>query len=102
VYSLHTGDARKRLLRVLIIALGLSQPGEKSFGRLADLLAGGKIDVLLACLRAPLSDDFLTDEILVVVDAENLGDLTEEVWILFATNADKAFGSAEESLFMSL
>lgn len=60
-YLLHTGDAQIRLLRVLIIALCLREPGKESFGRLADLLAGGEIDVLLACLSAPLSDDFFAD-----------------------------------------
>jgi hypothetical protein len=94
--------ARKRLFRVLIVTLGLSKPGEKSFGGLADLLAGGEIDILLACLCTPLSNDFFADEILIVVDAKDLRDLTKEVRVIFATNADEAFGSAEESFFMSL
>jgi hypothetical protein len=96
------GYVRKRLLRVLIVTLGLSKPSEKSFSGLADLLAGGEIDVLLACLRTPLSNDFFADEILVVVDAKDLRDLAEEVRVIFATNADEAFGSAEEGFFMSL
>ncbi len=64
------------LLRVLVVALGLSEPSEKGFGRLADLLAGGKINILLACLRAPFSDNFFADKILIVVDAKDLRDLT--------------------------
>jgi len=91
-----------RLFGVLVIALGLGEPGEEGLGRLAHLLAGWEIDVFLAGFGAPFSEHLFTDDILIVENHEDLRRQIIDLWVLFASDPNEAFHSSEKSLLMFL
>lgn len=59
-----TGD--NGLLVVRLVLLGLLEPLDERLRRGANLLVGGRLSVLLAALGAPLGNDLLLSEVLVV------------------------------------
>lgn len=89
----------RRLLLVILITLGGLEPLDELLGALADLLASGEVDVLLASLRSPSLEGLFRDEIVLVVLKENSRDLRDEVRLL---HTNKALETAEEGLLVFL
>lgn len=96
-----TGGRKLLLLRRLLL-ISLLEPLEEGGRSLADLLGGGQVRVLLASPGSPLGDDFLADEVVVVVQLEGLDDLRVHVGVLLGQLADETLGSTKKGLLVAL
>lgn len=93
----RAGGGASLLVRLLFLLLSRLEPFEEFFRRLADFLAGGQVDVLLAGL-VPGLEDVVGDEILLVIGGEDLVDFGDELGALLA---DEVFGAAQESFLVA-
>lgn len=87
---------------LVLVTFGLGKPGQECLGRLADLLTGRQVDVLLAGLGAPFGDDIFRKNVLIVQNQKDLGSLIVEGGVLLATETNETFNTAEESLLVFL
>lgn len=87
------------VIRLLLLALGVIKPLEELSSRLANLLASGQVDILLASFAAPSLENLLRDKIVVVVLHEDGRHLRDEVRLVVA---DEALSATQESLFVLL
>lgn len=84
---------------VILVTLSVLKPFQELLGRLADLLAGGEIDVFLAGLGSPILDDLFGDEVFLIEGQQNRWDLGNEVGMFFA---DEAFRATQECFFVAI
>ena len=92
-------DETSLLLGFFLIALSSIKPYQKRLGGLADLFAGGEVDVLFTRLGAPVLEHVFGNEILLVEGVEYLGDLRDKRGVFIA---DETFGATEESFLVTL
>ncbi|KUI56281.1 hypothetical protein VP1G_10837 [Cytospora mali] len=86
-----------------LLGFGLLEPLEEGRGGLADLARSRDvIDIPLAGLAAPLLDNLLRSEIVVVVQLEDLDDLVEGLGLLLDTIGNVAFSTTKEGLLVTL
>lgn len=90
------------IIFLVVIALGLFEPLEENFSRLADLLAGLDIDVFLAGFGAPFLEHFFGEEIVVITGEKDLGGFVVELGVVLATEANEAFDASKEGLLVFL
>jgi hypothetical protein len=96
------GARRPSSIIVGILLFGLGKPGNEGLSGLADLLGGCNVDILPAGLAAPLGNDLLGHEVVVVVLVENLDNFLIHVGILLTQLAKESLGAAEKGLLMAL
>ena len=89
----------RRLLLIVLVALSSLEPLDELLSALADLLAGGQVDVLLAGLGAPGLESLLGNKVVLVVLKQDGRDLRDEVRLL---HTDEALETTEESLLVLL
>jgi hypothetical protein len=87
------------VILVRLLLLGLLEPREEGLGSTTDLLRGRQVDVLLAGLGAPLLDDLLGGQLVVVVQLEDLDNLAV---VILAERAEQTLGASKEGLFVAL
>jgi len=87
------------LALVLILTLRILEPLQEGLGGLANLLAGGNINVFFAGLGTPCLESFLIHEVILVVGKEDGRDLGNQSRVVLA---DETLGTAEEGLLMTL
>lgn len=95
----HPMRERSLVIRVVLVALSGLKPLHELLGRLADFLANGKVDVLLAGLRTPSLECLLRNKVIIVVLHEDCRDLGDEVGMIFA---DEAFSAAKKGLLVAI
>jgi hypothetical protein len=84
---------------ILRLTLSILKPFNKFLSRLANLFAGGEVDVLLAGLGTPGFGNFLRDQIMLVTLKKNRRNLRDEVGFVLA---NESFDAAKESFLMAL
>src|SRR5690606_18846832 len=87
VYRFHL------LVIIVIITLSLCEPGQEWLSGLPNLLAGGKINVLLGSTGAPLLKGLFVDEVFLIQVHEDSWDLLDEIRVI---QADKTFDASKE------
>ena len=92
-------DKGSLLLGFLLVALSSIEPFQKRLGGLADLFAGGEVDVFLAGLGAPSLEHVFGNKVLLVEGEQYLGDLGDKLGVFVA---DETFGATEEGFFVTL
>lgn len=97
--SVTRASANRLLLVItLVLTFGCLKPVEERLGRLANLLAGRQVDVLLAGLGSPCLEDLLRHDVVLVIGQEDRGDLRHQFRVVLA---NEAFGTAEEGLLVA-
>ena len=92
-------DLSSLLLRFLLIALSVIEPFQERLGGLADLFAGGEVDVFLAGLGAPILEHVFGNKVLLVEGEQYLGDLRDKLGMFIA---NETLGATQEGFFVTL
>lgn len=100
---MHTQQWTSSCLLLLgrFLLVGLGKPFEERSSSLSDLLGDGHIGVLLAGLGAPLEDDLLVDQIVVVVQLQDLDDLRVRIRVVLGKSTEQALSASEEGPLMA-
>jgi hypothetical protein len=93
-----TSVERLLFIRGLLFLLSSLEPGHELLGTLANLSARAYIHILLASLGAPGFEDFLRDQVIVVVLDEDSRDLSNQLGLFLA---HEALGTSEECFLMA-
>jgi len=90
------------VVRFLLLGLSLLEPLQERSGSLADLLGHRNVSVALGSLGAPFGDNLLADEVKVIVELQDLGDLSVDPRVLLSKVAQETLGSTEKSLLVAI
>lgn len=98
-------DSARLILLLGRLLLGSVEPSDKGLGTLADGTGGREVAVLLAGLAAPLANELLRDQLLVVELVEDLvGDdiAGQQLGVLLALLGEEALDTTHEGLLVTL
>ena len=95
----HFQKQSSLLFGFLLIALSIVEPFQERLSRLADLLAGGEVDVFLTGLGTPILENVLGDKVMLVEGEQYFGDLRNKLGVFVA---DETLSATEEGFFMTL
>lgn len=96
-------NAELLVIRLLLgLLLGFGEPGKERLGSLANLLRDGDVDISLGRAGSPLGHNLLGDEIVIVVELKDLGNLVVHLGLLAGELANQTLGTAEKGLLMLL